>query len=99
MNLTLPATAASVELGLSLVADAIRADLKSLGYIVDDVIVIHQSQVGGAGHYNRSSLPWTIAAFLMVKGERTHFQTYGHKVEYAFDGLIAKLPAATEANA
>lgn len=98
MNHTLPATAAAVQTGMILIADAIKGDLVTLGYAVEAVIVTNSVQVS-TGLVNRNPAPWSICAFVMIAGREQAFRADGKKIEAAFAALIKSLPALPEAKA
>lgn len=97
--MSLPAMASSVELGLSLITDAIRADLYELGYKINGIVLTHCAHLKPAGLQNVHAFPWTISAFIVVRGVEVMYQSSDTTIELSFKHLLAKLPPASEANA
>lgn len=91
--------ASCVELGLSLITDAIRADLYELGYKINGVIVTHSAHLRPAGLQNVHGYPWCLSAFIVVRGVEVMYQSNDTTIELSFKHLLAKLPSAAEANA
>jgi len=90
--------ASSVELGLSLITDAIRADLNEIEYKITGIIVTHSAHLRPAGLQNVHGYPWCVTVFIVVRGVEVMYQSNDTTIELSFNHLQAKLTPASEAN-